>query len=120
MAEGIPGSIEGAAPDGSVVRVDLSAGRRVLLFMTSSCQPCRAVWESLGPDSREIVITPNPSTENRRDIAALAPPGVLVVMSSRAWFAFAPGPAPWRVVLVDGEVVESGPAQAGPAPASGR
>lgn len=97
-------------PDGSQVQVDIAAGRRELLFLTSSCSPCRAVWASLSPSSRVVVVTPSPSTESRRAVSRLAPEGVLVVMSSPVWFAFAPGPAPWRVVLVDGAVTEAGPA----------
>jgi hypothetical protein len=112
VPEGIPDTIDGQAPDGSLVRVELSSGRRVLLFMTSSCAPCLDVWPTLTRGQGLVVITPSASTENRRKLARLAPPGVLVVMSSPAWFAFAPGPAPWRVVLQDGAVVESG--QAGP------
>ncbi len=100
--------VEGSAPDGSPVRVDLSDGRRVLYFMTSSCRPCLALWPHLAPG--DLVVTPSPSTESRRKVASLAPAGVTVVMSSDAWFAFRPGPAPWRVVLVDGTPVESGPA----------
>jgi hypothetical protein len=107
LPTGIPSVIEGTTPDGSLARVDLSTGRRELLFLTSSCKPCQAVWASLSETSRGIVVTPSTATESRRNVSALAPPGVLVVMSSDAWFAFAPGPAPWRVVLLDGEVTSS-------------
>ena len=100
--------LEGRAPDGSAVSVDVSQGRRVVYFMTSSCRPCLEVWPRLGP--ADVVVTPSPSTESRRRVSALAPEGVTVVMSSDAWFGFRPGPAPWRVVLMDGEPVESGPA----------
>jgi hypothetical protein len=97
-------------PDGSLVQVDISNGRRELLFLTSSCQPCRGVWASLSAASPVVVVTPGPSTESRRAVARLAPEGLLVVMSSTVWFAFAPGPAPWRVKLVDGAVTQAGPA----------
>jgi hypothetical protein len=100
--------IDGAAPDGSPVQVDLSHGRRVLYFMTSSCRPCRDVWPTLRPG--DVAVTPSPSTESRRKVASMAPAGVTVVMSSDVWFAYRPGPAPWRIVLEDGEVVESGQA----------
>jgi hypothetical protein len=108
----LPAAIEGPAPDGSPVRVDLSGGRHVIHFLTSSCKPCRAVWPALG--SGDVAVTPSASTESRRKVASLAPLGVTVVMSSDVWFAFAPGPAPWRVVVEEGEVVESVSGQAGP------
>ncbi len=103
--------IEGPAPEGSPVRVDVARGRRVVWFMTSSCRPCLDVWPVLR--SGDVVVTPSPSTESSRKVASLAPDGVTVVMSSDVWFAFGPGPAPWRVVLQDGEVVEAGSGQAG-------
>lgn len=104
--------IEGAAPDGTEARVDVSSGRRVVYLMTSSCKPCMPVWPTLQPG--DVAVTPSPSTESRRKVAALAPAGVTVVMSSEAWFALEPGPAPWRVTLVDGQVVDAGPAQSDP------
>jgi hypothetical protein len=103
--------IEGTAPDGSPLRVDVSQGRWVLYFLTSSCRPCRSVWPHLGPG--DVAVTPSASTESRLDVAALVPPGATVVMSSDAWFVHRAGPAPWRVVLEDGAVVESGSGQAG-------
>ena len=107
-----PTVIEGTAPDGSTVRVDLSEGRRTVWFLTSSCRPCRALWPALS--AGDLVVTPSPSTESRRAVARLAPGGVAVVMSSEAWFAFDPGPAPWRVVVSGGRVVHSASAEAGP------
>lgn len=106
------GCIEGTAPDGAALRVELSEGRRVLYLMTSSCRPCLALWPRLRPG--DVAVTPSPSTESRRKVSSLAPDGVTVVMSSEAWFALRPGPAPWRIVVVDGRVVESGPATAPP------
>ena len=91
--------------------VDLSSGRLVLWFLTSSCRPCREVWRRLAPP--DVAVTPDPATESRRKVAALAPPGVVVVMSSAAWLEYRPGPAPWRVILVDGVVAASGPGGSG-------
>jgi hypothetical protein len=106
-----PQAISGAAPDGSPVTVDLSTGRVVVWLLTSSCAPCRPVWARLGPG--DVAVTPGPATESRRKVGSLATGGVTVVMSSEAWFALEPGPAPWRVVLQDGVVVESGSGEAG-------
>lgn len=107
--------IAGTGRDGSEVEVDVSQGRRVVYLMTSSCRPCMSVWPTLSEG--DVAVTPSPSTESRRKVDSLAPRGVTVVMSSETWFALRPGPAPWRVTLVDGEVTESVPAlsgQAGP------
>jgi hypothetical protein len=103
-------TIRGEAPDGTSVERNVSAGRHVVWFLTSSCRPCQEVWPRLGPE--DIVVTPDPATESRRKIAALARTsnGATVVMSSPSWFAYRPGPAPWRVVIVDGRVDQSGPA----------
>ena len=105
--------IEGTAPDGSEAQVDVSRGRRVIYLMTSSCKPCLSVWSTL--QAGDVAVTPSPATESRRKIATLAPPGAVVVMSTETWFALRPGPAPWRVTLVDGEIVESVSAVSGEA-----
>ncbi len=98
--------LEGTDAHGRPVEVDIGSGRWELWFMTSSCRPCRKVWPRLRPG--DVAITPDPATESRRKVAALAPGGVTVVMSSPAWFSFRVGPAPWRIVVEDGRVVESG------------
>ncbi|HMC39520.1 MAG TPA: hypothetical protein VKI19_07650 [Acidimicrobiales bacterium] len=112
MTDRLPPCVEGVAPDGTPVRVDLGAGRTVLWFLTSSCRPCRAVWPTLG--AGDVAVTPDAATESRRRVSALAPAAATVVMSSAAWFAFGAGPAPWRVVVEEGVVVEAGSGQAGP------
>lgn len=103
--------IEGTALDGTPSGVDVSQGRRVVYLMTSSCKPCMEVWPTLRPG--DVAVTPSPSTESRRKVAQLAPEGVTVVMSTDAWFSLRPGPAPWRVTLVDGEIAESRSALSG-------
>ena len=84
--------ISGVDPTGQVVSV-VPDGATVY-FLTTWCEPCRPVWAALGR-GRDLVVTPDPSTENRRRVAELAPDGVQVVMSSDAWFAYGAGPAPW-------------------------
>ncbi|HWE56303.1 MAG TPA: hypothetical protein VG435_12370 [Acidimicrobiales bacterium] len=109
-----PGQLIGQTPDGSLLTVEVATGHRVLFFLTSSCQPCQAVWAALPGPPGTVVITPSPSTESRRRVMALAPEGTTVLMSSDAWFAFPTGPAPWRIVLEDGEVVDSRSGKTGP------
>ena len=108
----------GVGPDGAPLAFELAAGRQVLLFLTSSCQDCRGLWPVLAatagslPAGRVAVVTPGPSTESRRRVAALAPEGVTVVMSGDTWLAWSPGPAPWAVAVDDGTATWEGPAPA--------
>ena len=102
--------ITGVDPGGRPVSVDPEG--RTVYFLTSSCRPCRPVWAALSGD-RTVVVTPDPSTESRRKVAELAPPGVTVVMSSDAWFAYAAGPAPWAVTVAGATVASEGPAGTG-------
>lgn len=98
--------VTGVDPAGAPVSIDPDG--RTLWFLTSSCQPCRPVWASLPPGA--VIVTPDPSTENRQRLAELARPDVAVVMSSDTWFAYASGPAPWRVTVAGGVVTSEGPA----------
>jgi hypothetical protein len=98
--------------DGRPVEVALASGRSGVIFITSSCQPCRAVWGSASRDPALFLVTPSPTTESRRQVARLAPPGVAVVMSSEAWHEYGVGRAPWLVVVEDGRVVFDGPSPA--------
>jgi hypothetical protein len=59
-----------------------------------------------------ILVTPSPSTESAREVAALAPAGQEVLMSSDAWHAYGVTAAPWYVVVAGGVVVAEGPAPA--------
>jgi hypothetical protein len=98
------------------MELPLGGGRTVLLFLTSSCYGCRKLWEGLGAMvetcDRLIVVTPSPSTESARDVAALAPAGPEVLMSSEAWHAFGVTAAPWFVVAAGGLVAAEGTAPA--------
>lgn len=93
---------------GEPVTVDVTEGRHTLLFLTSSCLPCRELWASAGAEA--VVITPSPTTESRRAIVRLAGATTRVVMSSDVWTAYAVTKAPWRVALIDGVVIEDSPA----------
>jgi hypothetical protein len=88
--------------------------RDVVAFLTSGCSTCRPFWDELagGPPALGgaglVVVTPDPSTESRRTIAAMAPPGLRVVMSSAAWIAYGVRGAPWFAVVDNGIVVAEG------------
>lgn len=84
-----------------------------LFFLTSSCAPCRHVWTALaelGPRPGVVVVTPSSSTESLRAVEGLLPRGTPLVMSSRAWFDYGAGPAPWMAVVRGGLIVGEGPA----------
>jgi hypothetical protein len=104
-------AIVGVTVAGDPVTVTWDDGdRHVVAFMTSSCRPCRAFWTALAggatlPRTRLVVVTPGPETEARAAVATLASPGIAVVMSGNAWFAYQAGAAPW-FALVEGGVVE--------------
>ena len=105
--------ISGVDVKGSPVEVTLASGRAGVIFLTSSCEPCRVIWGSASSDLAIYLVTPSPTTESRRQVARLAPPGVTVVMSSEAWHEYGVGRAPWLVVVEDGRVAFDGPAPAG-------
>jgi hypothetical protein len=108
----------GVDPSGKECDVQLSTrpGTSALLFLTSSCQPCRALWATAGwadPAGPPVmIVTPSPSTESRRRVAQLAPPSVPVVMSSDAWHAYGVTRAPWLALLDGGTIAGEGPAPA--------
>ena len=110
--------LEGVDPAGSPVLLDGTPGRRVVLFLTSTCVTCTGLWPELAaaapdvPAGRMVVVTPGPSTESRRRVAALAPGGQPVLMSGDTWLGWSPGPAPWAAVVDDGVVTWEGPAPA--------
>ncbi len=107
---GLPAAaVEGVDPSGRPAALSLEEGRAGLLFLTGSCAPCRILWDeaTAGPVA---IVTPSPSTEGRRRVAQLVPPGVGVVMSSEAWIAYGVTLAPWLVIVEDGMVVAEGPA----------
>lgn len=70
----------------------------LLAFLTTSCLPCRPLWEALGdPATRQVlaslgvglaVVTPSRSMEDERAVGRLAPPGAQVHMASEAWFSY--------------------------------
>jgi len=115
-------AIVGLSPTGDPVEIP-TAGRRVLFaFLTSSCQPCQALWRALAgaPDEAPLelppgapavaIVTPSPSTESRRKVAELAPGAVPVVMASEGWHSYGVTGASWMVLVDDGVVVAEAPA----------
>jgi hypothetical protein len=108
--------VVGVSPDGGPVELSLANQGAVLLFLTSSCYDCQALWKGLASGSagragpKVTVVTPSPETESARKVAALAPAGAAVIMSSSAWLAYGITGAPWCVVVAGGVVAADGPA----------
>jgi hypothetical protein len=94
---------------GQPVSVEVTAaGRRtLLLFLSSTCDGCRPLWEAANEPARwglpaggAVVVV----TREAEDVAALrrlAPPGTVLVASEGAWGAYGAQGAPF-FALVDG------------------
>ena len=112
--------IDGRSPSGAPagVAVGQAGASHLALFMTSGCLACREVWAALGDGRGEelaghpevVVVTPDPTLEDARAVAALTPAGLEVVMSTEAWQTYRAGPSPWVALVRDGTVVAEGPA----------
>jgi hypothetical protein len=90
-----------------------SAEPTLLLFLSSSCLGCRDLWEgtselrgSLPDEVRIVIVTKGTEHEDVVAIGALAPPGVITVMSSQAYSDYRVGGPPF-LVLADGHEVRT-------------
>src|SRR5205823_5831710 len=84
----------------------------LLAFLTSGCSSCAEFWGSLGdrrlPAGVRIVIVAHGADRERpAKLRELAPKGIPVVMSSRAWSDYQIPGSPY-FVLVDGGVLGEG------------
>lgn len=100
--------VSGVGPAGESlgVRVVGAGSDTVLAFLSTGCQTCAAFWSQLtdpGLDERTrlVVVTRGPEEELASEVAALAPPDAVVVMSSDAWSDYEVPGSPY-VVHVDG------------------
>ena len=118
-------ALHGVTPTGDAVALDFT-GRGdtpiLLAFLTTGCATCAGFWETLAepelPVGLETVIVAHGSDRERASrVAALAPAGVPVVMSSQAWLDYEVPGAPY-FVLADREVLGEGVASTWPALAS--
>lgn len=104
--------LEGRAPRGDEMVVSVStAGQTLLAFLSSGCASCQAFWSALADPAqrallpagtRVVVVTKGPEFESPDAIAAKAPAGITVIMSSAAWSDYEVPGSPF-FVLVDGE-----------------
>jgi hypothetical protein len=113
--------VSGASPAGDAMHVGVTrpGSATLLAFLTSGCSTCAAFWEAFA-DSRTrlpegvrlLVVTKDASHESPARLRGLAPSGVRVVMSSRAWLDYDVPASPY-FVHVDGrgELAGEGTAQ---------
>jgi hypothetical protein len=101
--------LEGVTPAGdAVVVATATTGLTLLAFLSSGCSSCAAFWAALGDPlqraslrARVVVVTKGPELETPDGIAAKAPAGTTVVMSTAAWADYEVPGSPF-FVLVDG------------------
>lgn len=100
--------ITGTGPRGEAmaIRVVEVAHDTLLVFLSSGCTTCLGFWDDLARSplpggTRLVVVTRGAEQESPSAVAELAPDGVTVVMSSRAWDELRVPGSPF-VVLVDG------------------
>ncbi|MBO0731984.1 MAG: hypothetical protein J2P57_22180 [Acidimicrobiaceae bacterium] len=98
--------LAGVRPSGDPVEIR-DDDVRLLVFLTSSCLPCRLWWAELGtrPHPAAVIVTPDPTTEDARAVAALDQGRVPVVMSSAAWIDHGVRGAPTVLLVRDDAVV---------------
>ena len=105
-------TIAGVTPAGDALAIAPASdgGLTLVAFLSTGCASCAGFWESfhrpkqLGlPDrTRLVVVTKGPDREIPGEVAALAAPGLTVLMSSDAWSDYEVPGSPF-FVLVDGK-----------------
>ncbi len=116
-------ALEGWSPAGENTVVDTGSGSGlVVAFLTSSCRTCQWFWKTpavgavvVDEPPAVVIVTPDPTTEDRREVARLAPPAVPVVMSSETWFRWGVWGSPFFVVVAGGVIRAEGAASEGAA-----
>jgi hypothetical protein len=104
-------AIAGSTPGGDALAVAPgdSPGLTLLAFLSSGCSSCAGFWRAfrdqgqlgLPAGARLVVVTKGLDREVGGEVAALASPGLTVVMSSDAWTDYEVPGSPF-FVLVDG------------------
>jgi hypothetical protein len=117
--------LAGTTPGGDAITLAFDGAHRsptLLAFLTSGCSTCATFWDTLGerrlpPGVQTVIVTHGSEREQPAKLRSLAPRGVPVVMSSRAFEDYAVPGSPY-FVLVDGEVRGEGMASTWQAVAS--
>jgi hypothetical protein len=103
--------VAGVTPRGDALAVTVAGGERLTLlaFLSSGCATCAGFWRAFQtPDAlglpahtRLVVVTKGPEMEIPAEVAAQAPEGLPVVMSTEAWGDYEVPGSPF-FVLIDG------------------
>lgn len=105
------------ADEALVVRVSGMTQETLLVFLSSGCATCDPFWERLGrPEGlpsgiRLVVVTRGPESESPARVAALAAPGLTVLMSDAAWRDYRVPGSPYFVYVSGGRVRGEGTAR---------
>ena len=100
----------GDTPAGDLATVAVRGSGRLTLivFLSSSCLTCRGFWKEFADPNlampgaaRPVLVTKSADQESLSAVQALAPAGILTLLSSEAWAAYGVPVAPY-FVLVDG------------------
>ncbi|HXX91155.1 MAG TPA: hypothetical protein VEI83_13135 [Acidimicrobiales bacterium] len=104
-------AVAGVTPGGDARALAVSGVERytLLAFLSSGCSTCQGLWRAFAspgtlalPEGvRLVVVTKGPELEIAGEVAAKAPPGLQVVMSTEAWSDYEVPGSPF-FVLVDG------------------
>ena len=102
-------TVAGVTPRGDALAVTVAGGehRTLLAFLSSGCSTCAGFWEDfsrpghlgLPPHTRLVVVTKGPDMEIPAEVAAHAPPGLSVVMSTEAWGDYEVPGSPFFVLI---------------------
>jgi hypothetical protein len=106
-----PAALSGSTPDGDPLTLAFDGvGSRptLLAFLTSGCGSCAGFWETLGEQRlpapvQTVIVTHGAERERPARLRSLAPDGVPVVMTSKAWSDYGVPGSPY-FVLVDGVI----------------
>jgi hypothetical protein len=113
--------VSGVTPDGDAVVVGVVGATQptLLAFLSSGCVTCHLFWDTFATSkldlpggARLVVVTMSPEAESESAVAAMAPAGVTVVMSSEAWDDYGVPGSPYFAFVdgVSGRVVGEGTA----------
>ncbi len=104
-------TVAGTTPSGDALAITVTGGDglTLLAFLSSGCTTCAGFWQAFRtPDrlglptgTRLVVVTKGPDLEIPGEVAAQAPPGLPVVMSTDAWGDYEVPGSPF-FVLIDG------------------
>ena len=106
-------ALSGMNPVGDAIGLAFTAGAPTLLaFLTSGCSSCGEFWGSLGERRlpagvRTVIVAHGAERERPAKLRELAPEGIPVLMSDRAWADYEVPGSPY-FVLVDGGVLGEG------------